>query len=45
MTYLQPFLTNPESVPVEPIGLYFAHLWYDEKLYAPIFLAGCGGAS
>ena len=28
-----------ENVPAEPIGLYFAHLWYSEELYAPIFLA------
>lgn len=40
--YLQPYIENPDSVPDEPVGLYFAHLWYHEKLYAPIFLAGCG---
>ncbi len=38
-TFLQPFLENPATIPLEPIGLYFAHLWYSEKLYAPIFLA------
>ncbi len=39
--FLRPYLDNPETIPNEPIGLYFAHLWYDEKLYAPIFLAAC----
>ncbi|MFG0247898.1 MAG: prenyltransferase/squalene oxidase repeat-containing protein [Phycisphaeraceae bacterium JB051] len=45
MTFLKPYLEHPESIPDEPIGLYFAHLWYDEKQYAPIFLAGCCGAN
>ena len=30
---------HPEALPAEPIGLYFAHLWYSEELYTPIFLA------
>ena len=37
--FLKPFAERPESLPVEPIGLYFAHLWYSEELYAPVFLA------
>ncbi|MAX26828.1 MAG: squalene--hopene cyclase [Phycisphaeraceae bacterium] len=43
MAFLEPYLVNPELIPDEPIGLYFAHLWYDEKSYTPIFLAGCYG--
>lgn len=43
LAFLRPYLENPAAAPPEPVGLYFAHLWYDEKLYAPIFLAGCGG--
>ncbi len=43
MTFLEPYFQNPDTIPDEPIGLYFAHLWYDEKRYAPIFLAGCDG--
>jgi squalene-hopene/tetraprenyl-beta-curcumene cyclase len=42
MAFLQPYFENPDTIPHEPIGLYFAHLWYDEKRYATIFLAGCG---
>ena len=38
-TFLKPFAAHPEALPPEPIGLYFAHLWYSEELYAPIFLA------
>ncbi|MCL2688621.1 MAG: squalene--hopene cyclase [Chitinispirillia bacterium] len=38
LTYLRPFIENPDIIPLEPIGLYFAHLWYSEELYAPIFL-------
>jgi squalene-hopene/tetraprenyl-beta-curcumene cyclase len=45
LEFLRPYFENPASVPREPIGLYFAHLWYDEELYAPIFLAGCQGGS
>ncbi len=37
--FLKPFAERPGSLPAEPIGLYFAHLWYSEELYAPIFLA------
>ena len=37
--FLKPFAAHPEALPAEPIGLYFAHLWYSEELYAPIFLA------
>ncbi|MBR4903001.1 MAG: hypothetical protein IKZ46_18825 [Victivallales bacterium] len=37
--FLRPFAVSPQTAPMEPIGLYFAHLWYSEKLYAPIFLA------
>jgi len=36
--FLRPYTRNPESIPPEPIGLYFAHLWYSEELYGPIFL-------
>ena len=36
--FLKPFANDPDFIPAEPIGLYFAHLWYSEKLYAPIFL-------
>lgn len=42
MMFINPYVENPQTVPDEPVGLYFAHLWYDEKRYAPIFLAGCG---
>jgi len=28
---------NKETLPAAPIGLYFASLWYDEKLYPHIF--------
>ena len=38
-TFLKPYADRPESLPAEPIGLYFAHLWYSEELYGPIFLA------
>ena len=38
--FLRPFAENPETIPPEPIGLYFAHLWYSEELYGPIFLLG-----
>jgi squalene-hopene/tetraprenyl-beta-curcumene cyclase len=38
-TFLNSFAEHPETLPAEPIGLYFAHLWYSEELYAPIFLA------
>jgi len=38
-TFLKPYTVHPEALPAEPIGLYFAHLWYSEELYAPIFLA------
>jgi len=37
--YLQPFRDHPEAIPPEPVGLYFAQLWYSEKLYPAIFLA------
>lgn len=37
--YLQPFREHPESIPLEPVGLYFSQLWYSEKLYPAIFLA------
>ena len=37
--FLKPFAAHPETLPAEPIGLYFAHLWYSEELYASIFLA------
>ncbi|MCL2640400.1 MAG: hypothetical protein FWD53_06115 [Phycisphaerales bacterium] len=36
--FLRPFAEHPETIPPEPIGLYFAHLWYSETLYAPIFM-------
>ncbi len=36
--FLKPYLEKPETIPPEPIGLYFAHLWYSEELYGPIFL-------
>ena len=36
--FLEPFVNDLDSIPREPIGLYFAHLWYSEELYAPIFL-------
>jgi len=36
--FLEPFVNDLNSIPREPIGLYFAHLWYSEELYAPIFL-------
>ena len=42
--FLKPFADNPGSLPVEPIGLYFAHLWYSEELYAPVFLAKAVGS-
>ena len=38
LKFLDPFIENPDTIPPEPIGLYFAHLWYSEELYAPIFL-------
>ena len=37
--FLSACAAHPETIPAEPIGLYFAHLWYSEELYAPIFLA------
>ena len=37
--FLKPYADRPETLPAEPIGLYFAHLWYSEELYGPIFLA------
>ncbi len=37
--FLKPYADHPESLPLEPIGLYFAHLWYSEELYASVFLA------
>ncbi|MCL2625165.1 MAG: hypothetical protein FWD31_16010, partial [Planctomycetaceae bacterium] len=36
--FLQPSIEHPETIPPEPIGLYFAHLWYSEELYGPVFL-------
>ena len=36
--FVAPYVRHPETIPPEPIGLYFAHLWYSEELYAPIFL-------
>lgn len=36
--FIAPYVRHPETIPPEPIGLYFAHLWYSETLYAPIFL-------
>ena len=36
--FIAPYRQHPETLPSEPIGLYFAHLWYSETLYAPIFL-------
>jgi len=36
--FIAPYVHHPETIPPEPIGLYFAHLWYSEELYAPIFL-------
>lgn len=36
--FVAPYVRHPENLPLEPIGLYFAHLWYSEALYAPIFL-------
>jgi len=36
--FLRPFVKNPETIPPEPIGLYFAHLWYSEELYGAVFL-------
>jgi squalene-hopene/tetraprenyl-beta-curcumene cyclase len=30
---------NPAGLPAAPIGLYFARLWYAEKLYPLIFAA------
>ncbi|MDO4583857.1 MAG: prenyltransferase/squalene oxidase repeat-containing protein [Planctomycetia bacterium] len=42
-TFLRPFAENPETIPPEPFGLYFAHLWYSEELYAPIFLGNVFG--
>ena len=36
--FLRPFAEHPETIPPEPIGLYFAHLWYSEELYGPVFL-------
>ena len=39
LEFLRPYAAAPQTAPLEPIGLYFAHLWYSEKLYAPIFLA------
>ena len=37
--FLKSYADHPETLPLEPIGLYFAHLWYSEGLYAPVFLA------
>jgi hypothetical protein len=42
--FLSPYADRPESLPLEPIGLYFAHLWYSEELYAPVFLAKAVGS-
>lgn len=39
--FLGPFASGSLPFPKEPIGLYFSHLWYDEELYAPIFLLSC----
>lgn len=41
-SFLRQYSEHPENIPPEPIGLYFAHLWYSEELYAPIFLAKAG---
>lgn len=38
-SFLKTYAEHPETLSLEPIGLYFAHLWYSEELYAPIFLA------
>lgn len=42
--FLKPYAVHPEALPAEPIGLYFAHLWYSEELYAPVFLAKAVGS-
>ena len=31
------FIEHDGLPPASPIGLYFASLWYDEKLYPPLF--------
>ncbi|MBP5320343.1 MAG: squalene--hopene cyclase [Kiritimatiellae bacterium] len=36
--FIAPYVEHPETLPPEPIGLYFAHLWYSEALYPPLFL-------
>ena len=41
--FLRPCMHNPETIPPEPIGLYFAHLWYSEELYGPVFLLNSEG--
>ncbi len=38
MKYLDPYLSEEKPIPIEPFGLYFAQLWYDEKLYPYIFI-------
>ena len=43
-SFLKTYADHPESLPLEPIGLYFAHLWYSEELYAPVFLAKAVGS-
>ncbi len=39
LDFLTPLLTTPTNLNPAPIGLYFAKLWYHEKLYPLIFAA------
>jgi len=41
--FLRPYMQHPHTIPPEPIGLYFAHLWYSEELYGPVFLMSALG--
>lgn len=44
MAWLETTTQGGALFPVSPIGLYFARLWYAEKMYPIIQAAGCGAA-
>lgn len=38
VAWLRPYLQERQSLPIEPVGLYFSQLWYSEELYPLVFL-------
>lgn len=38
VAWLRPYLQEQQSLPIEPVGLYFSQLWYSEELYSLVFL-------